>query len=276
MQRVCVLIYNGKYTLSFVRFSLPVGLPVSWIDKTDHWVLGQDRGKPIETNQLAGSGPNVNQTATSWTNTRYSECPVSRKRVICPWPVDRFSARGSYWGFPLPDEKLKLFFFTLNEIAWSMWNDGLFIYHCSFIFCTSLFVLLVGVSAKLKICYLAFNKFSNLCTKHLPLMSEKIEIRNSSKSNNKSVFISQTEKQGSSCIQQLIKLKKIVPSTKMFKSSLFFDEHKITYLTKRDSTTWKIFWDFWGTKKKLRDIVVDNSPYFHRPYAEEITRAFFG
>lgn len=120
MQRVCVLIYNGKYTLSFVRFSLPVGLPVSWIDKTDHWVLGQDRGKPIETNQLAGSGPNVNQTATSWTNTRYSECPVSRKRVICPWPVDRFSARGSYWGFPLPDEKLKLFFFTLNEIAWSM------------------------------------------------------------------------------------------------------------------------------------------------------------
>lgn len=122
-----VLIYNGKYTLSFVRFSLPVGLPVSWIDKTDHWVLGQDRGKPIETNQLAGSGPNVNQTATSWTNTRYSECPVSRKRVICPWPVDRFSARGSYWGFPLPDEKLKLFFFTLKlHDRWTIYIPLLF------------------------------------------------------------------------------------------------------------------------------------------------------
>lgn len=106
---VRVLIYNGKYTSSFVRFPLPARLgwlPVSWIDKTDHWVLGQDRGKPIETNQLAGSGPNVNQTATSWTNTRYSECPGNVSFVLV-----RSILKGSYWGRGFVRWKIKIILF---------------------------------------------------------------------------------------------------------------------------------------------------------------------
>lgn len=42
-------------------------------------------------------------------------------------------------------------------------------------------------------------------------MSEKIEIRNSSKSNNKSVFISQTEKQGLFLHPTINKIKKDCP-----------------------------------------------------------------
>lgn len=132
---VRVLIYNGKYTSSFVRFPLPARLgwlPVSWIDKTDHWVLGQDRGKPIETNQLAGSGPNVNQTATSWTNTRYSEYVQETCHLSL---FDRFW-RDRIEGGGLSGEKLKLFSFYLGRncrCKWSMWNDKLFIY-CSFAF----------------------------------------------------------------------------------------------------------------------------------------------
>lgn len=129
---VCVLIYNGKYTSSFVRFPLLARLgwlPVSWIDKTDHWVLGQDRGKPIETNQLAGSGPNVNQTATSWTNTRYSECPGNVSFVR--GSIDRF------WrdriGFVRWKIKIILILPWTKLPMQVMWNDALFIY-CSFIF----------------------------------------------------------------------------------------------------------------------------------------------
>lgn len=132
---VRVLIYNGKYTSSFVRFPLPARLgwlPVSWIDKTDHWVLGQDRGKPIETNQLAGSGPNVNQTATSWTNTRYSEYVQETCHLSL---FHRSILKGSYWGRGFVRWKIKIILF----LPWTklpmqvMWNDELFIY-CSFAF----------------------------------------------------------------------------------------------------------------------------------------------
>lgn len=126
--RACVLIYNGEY----IPWVSSVSLPLVGLGSIKP-IIGneQDRGKSIETNQLAGSGPNVNQTITSRTNTRYSECPVAGNVSFVLGPSIDFGEGDRIGAFDCPAKKLKLFFSyleKLNErlVMHNRENDGLF------------------------------------------------------------------------------------------------------------------------------------------------------